>query len=49
MPRSSIPRSAPRPHPLSVDDLKEGRGSEYVDRSQVILIFLSLGYFKSTK
>ncbi len=30
-----------------VDDLKEGRGAEYVDRSNVVLIFCSQGYFVS--
>ena len=30
-----------------VDDLKEGRGAEYVDRSNVVLIFASSGYFVS--
>jgi hypothetical protein len=30
-----------------VDDLKEGRGLEYVDRSEVVLIFVSDGYFVS--
>ena len=28
---------------LDVDDLKEGRGAEYVDQSAVILIFCSSG------
>lgn len=32
---------------LDVDDLKEGRGMEYVDRSDVVLIFCSDGYFVS--
>jgi len=32
---------------LDVDDLKEGRGAEYVDQSLVVLIFVSRGYFVS--
>lgn len=32
---------------LDVDDLAEGRGAEYVDRSSTVLIFLSDGYFES--
>lgn len=31
---------------LDVDDLKEGKGAEYVDASDVILIFVSSGYLK---
>ena len=31
----------------SVDDLREGRGAEYVDKSRLILIFVSDGYFTS--
>ena len=30
-----------------MDDLKEGKGAEYVDRSQLCLIFISDGYFTS--
>ncbi len=30
-----------------VDDLKEGKGGKYVDQSELILIFLSDGYFES--
>ena len=30
-----------------MDDLKFGRGSEYVDASSVILVFVSKGYFRS--
>lgn len=30
-----------------VDDLKEGKGAEYVDASMVTLIFCSAGYFNS--
>ena len=33
--------------PKTVDDLKEGRGAEYVDKSQMVLIFVSDGYFES--
>lgn len=32
---------------LDVDDLAEGRGAEYVDASEVVLIFVSTGYFRS--
>jgi len=32
---------------LDVDDLKEGKGAEYVDRSHLILIYCSKGYFDS--
>ena len=32
---------------LDVDDLKEGRGAEYVDRSNVVLVLVSRGYFDS--
>ena len=32
---------------LDVDDLKEGRGAEYVDRSNVVLVLVSNGYFHS--
>ena len=32
---------------LDVDDLKEGKGAEYVDASVLSLIFCSDGYFKS--
>jgi len=32
---------------LDVDDLEEGRGQEYVDRSETVLIFVSDGYFVS--
>ena len=32
---------------LDVDDLKEGRGAEYVDLSHVLLVFVSAGYFHS--
>ena len=32
---------------LDVDDLQEGRGAEYVDCSETILIFVSDGYFNS--
>ena len=32
---------------LDVDDLKEGRGAEYVDASSSVLIFVSRGYFRS--
>ena len=32
---------------LDVDDLKEGRGASDVDRSQVVLVFVSSGYFSS--
>ena len=32
---------------LDVDDIKEGRGQEYVDISNVVLVFMSLGYFTS--
>ena len=32
---------------LDVDDLKEGRGAEYVDVSGLTLIFVSDGYFSS--
>lgn len=32
---------------LDVDDLDEGKGAEYVDRSLVFCIFVSEGYFKS--
>ncbi len=30
-----------------VDDLTEGKGAEFVDRSELILIFISAGYFAS--
>ena len=30
-----------------VDDLDEGRGSEYVDRSHTFVMFVSAGYFQS--
>ena len=30
-----------------MDDLKEGKGAEYVDASELILIFVSDGYFTS--
>ena len=30
-----------------VDDLKDGKGAEYVDVSVVVLIFASRGYFQS--
>ena len=32
---------------LDVDDLKEGKGAEYVDASAMSLIFCSQGYFSS--
>jgi len=32
---------------LDVDDLKDGKGAEYVDVSVVVLIFASRGYFQS--
>ena len=32
---------------LDVDDLKEGRGAEYLDRSMAVLVFCSQGYFVS--
>ena len=32
---------------LDVDDLAEGKGAEYVDVSQISLIFVSAGYFIS--
>lgn len=32
---------------LDVDDLKEGKGAEYVDASSVTLVFCSSGYFDS--
>ena len=32
---------------LDVDDMKEGRGAEYLDRSQLVVIFVSDGYFTS--
>ena len=32
---------------LDVDDLKEGKGAEYVDVSSVSLVFCSRGYFES--
>jgi len=32
---------------LDVDDLKEGRGQEYLDRSTLVVIFVSDGYFVS--
>ena len=32
---------------LDVDDLREGKGAEYVDASSVTLIFVSYGYFAS--
>lgn len=32
---------------LDVDDLKDGKGGEYVDISEVVLVFVSEGYFKS--
>lgn len=32
---------------LDVDDLKEGKGAEYVDASLVTLVFVSSGYFMS--
>ena len=34
-------------HPTDVDDLKEGRGGEYVDISAQMLVFVSDGYFMS--
>ena len=30
-----------------VDDLKEGKGAEYVDVALVVLVFASRGYFQS--
>jgi hypothetical protein len=32
---------------LDVDDMKEGRGAEYLDVSETFLIFVSSGYFES--
>ena len=32
---------------LDVDDLKEGRGAEYIMTSDCVLVFLSAGYFQS--
>ena len=32
-----------------VDDLKEGKGAEYVDASMCCLVFCSSGYFQSAK
>ena len=32
---------------LDVDDLKEGKGAEYVDASALSLVFCSKGYFHS--
>ena len=32
---------------LDVDDLTDGKGAEYVDKSEAVLIFLSNGYFHS--
>ena len=32
---------------LDVDDLRKGKGAEYVDRSEAVLIFLSAGYCHS--
>lgn len=32
---------------LDVDDMKEGRGAEYLDVSKTFLIFVSSGYFES--
>jgi hypothetical protein len=32
---------------LDVDDLAGGKGAEYVDVSQICLIFVSAGYFTS--
>lgn len=34
---------------LDVDDLTEGRGMEFVDRSETVLIFVSKGYFASER
>jgi len=32
---------------LDIDDLREGKGAEYVDRSRAVLILVSEGYFVS--
>ena len=31
---------------LDIDDLKEGRGMEYVDQSRAVLVHVSSGYFQ---
>ena len=34
---------------LDVDNLKHGRGGEYVQASEVVVVFISHGYFQSVR
>lgn len=49
LPHASIALDGPRflLYINSVDDLKFGRGAEYIDCSQAVLAFCTTGYFKS--